>query len=117
MIEQLNAPYLLSIYLFAMFGTFLGTGLGLLQSVKQRLDATWEIVNNEMTLPRWIYVCVGLSCLLISAGLAQFGIINLVSKGYGTMAWGFLVLFIIPVMTIGAYKVFFEKSRQKPLSN
>jgi uncharacterized membrane protein YkvI len=46
--------------------------------------------------------------------LGQFGIIDLIAKGYGTIAWGFLIVFIIPIMTIGIYKIYtFRRSPAK----
>ena len=75
-------------------------GLGFLQAVSERLDA-WASDKMGTSLPRWLHVCVAIGALLISAVLGQFGIIALIAKGYGTIAWGFLIVFIIPVMTIG----------------
>ena len=43
--------------------------------------------------------------LLISLGLASFGITALVAKGYGTIAWGYLVVFMIPLLTVGVFKI------------
>jgi uncharacterized membrane protein YkvI len=107
MIDQIDVPYLLHVYLIAMFGTFLGTGLGFLQAVSERLD-TWATDKMGTALPRWLHVCVAIGALLISAVLGQFGIIALIAKGYGTIAWGFLIVFIIPIMTIGVYKIYFS---------
>lgn len=104
MIEQINAPLLMPVYLLAMFGTFLGTGLGFLQAVTERLDA-WSIDARGRPLPRLAHVGVAVGGLLISAGLGQFGIIALISQGYSTIGWGFLFVFIIPVLTIGVYKI------------
>jgi len=114
MIDQIDVPYLLLIYLVAMFGTFLGTGLGFLQAVNERLD-TWATARMGKPLPRWLHVCVAIVALLISAVLGQFGIIDLIAKGYGTIAWGFLIVFIIPIMTMGIYRIY--SSRRSPAMN
>jgi uncharacterized membrane protein YkvI len=37
--------------------------------------------------------------------LAQFGIVALISDGYGTLAWGFMVVYIIPLLTIGVWRL------------
>jgi len=37
--------------------------------------------------------------------LSSFGIIDLISKGYGTISWGFFFVFIIPLVTLGIYKI------------
>ncbi len=104
MIDLVNMPYLLPIYLAAMFGTFLGTGLGFLQALNERLDA-WAAEKRGAALPRWFHSLVAVGALLTSALLGQFGIVALIAKGYGTIAWGFLIVFVIPIMTIGAYKI------------
>jgi uncharacterized membrane protein YkvI len=56
---------------------------------------------------------VGLSIgiLAISMALAQFGIIALVAKGYSALAWGFIVLLALPLLTVGVVKVVRAGSR------
>ena len=44
--------------------------------------------------------------LVILAGmLAQFGIVALIADGYGTLAWGFMAVYIIPLLTIGVWRL------------
>ena len=104
MIDRIDAPALMTIYLVAMFATFLGTGLGFLQALNERLDA-WSMGRHGRRMGGIAHVGVGVVGLLISAGLAQFGIIALIARGYGTMAWGFLVVFFVPLLTVGASKI------------
>ena len=37
--------------------------------------------------------------------LAQFGLIDLIARGYGTLTWLFLAVFVVPVLTRGVWKV------------
>jgi uncharacterized membrane protein YkvI len=48
---------------------------------------------------------VALSLLLISVGVATFGLINLVAKGYGSISWGIFLFYFVPLLTIGFYKI------------
>ncbi len=48
---------------------------------------------------------IAVSAILLSAGLSLFGITSLIAKGYGTMSWGFLVVYVIPLMTVGIYRM------------
>ena len=48
---------------------------------------------------------MALGLLLLGLALSTFGLIQLVSKGYGAVSWGFLVVYIIPLMTWGLYKI------------
>ncbi|MGM0396523.1 MAG: hypothetical protein ACQEP4_05650 [Bacillota bacterium] len=36
----------------------------------------------------------------------SFGtVIGLIAQGYGTITWGFLIFYVIPIVTIGVYKI------------
>ena len=37
--------------------------------------------------------------------LSKFGIIDLISKGYNAMSYGLMIVFILPLLTIGIYKI------------
>jgi uncharacterized membrane protein YkvI len=43
--------------------------------------------------------------LSISALFGQLGVIALIAKGYGTLAWGFLFMFVLPVLAIGIKRI------------
>jgi hypothetical protein len=47
--------------------------------------------------------------LSIAIGIATFGLVNLIAKGYGSAAWGFLIAYIIPIMTVGIYRLIKSK--------
>ena len=111
MIDKTRAPYLMPIYLVTMFATFLGTGLGFLQAVNERLDS-WSISYRRKPLSRWGHVVVAMVGLLLSGVLGQFGVISLIADGYGTIAWGFLIVFVIPVLTIGIRRIVMDSSEQ-----
>jgi uncharacterized membrane protein YkvI len=37
--------------------------------------------------------------------LSQVGIVALIAKGYGTLAWGFLLVFTLPLLTLGTWRI------------
>ncbi|REJ77161.1 MAG: hypothetical protein DWQ36_17675 [Acidobacteria bacterium] len=43
--------------------------------------------------------------LVAAAAMAQFGIVDLVAKGYGAMAWGFIVLLALPLLVVGTRRM------------
>ena len=57
-------------------------------------------------MPRWAHASFAFVALLAAVAFGQLGIIALVAKGYGTIAWGFLLVFVLPMMTVGVYRVF-----------
>lgn len=44
--------------------------------------------------------------VLLSLLLSNFGVVALVAQGYGTLAWFGIFLFVAPVMTIGAWRLY-----------
>ncbi|MBN1225219.1 MAG: hypothetical protein JXB23_18360 [Candidatus Aminicenantes bacterium] len=47
--------------------------------------------------------------LLCGFGFATFGIIALIAKGYSSLSWGAFIVYFIPLMTIGIYKIIKKK--------
>ena len=43
--------------------------------------------------------------MLLAVLLSRVGLITLIEKGYGTITWGFLIVFVLPVLTIGLAKI------------
>ena len=72
--------------------------------MNERLDA-WLLERRGRRASRSLTAIVAGAVLLISMVLASFGITALVAKGYGTVAWGYLVIYMIPLLTVGVYKI------------
>ena len=104
MINQLAIPGLALIYAVALFGTFVETGIGFVQGIIERLDR-WAMERFGRTLPRSGHVGAAIAGVTFSAFIAQLGIQTLISTGYGTMSWGFLVVYVIPLLTVGVWRM------------
>ena len=48
--------------------------------------------------------------MILSSGMATFGVITLVAKGYGLMAWGGILFYIIPLLIIGPWRLWRERA-------
>ena len=83
---------------FIFYALVFGLGGGLLMSRNflKRIDV---ISNTSKAI-----MAGGL--LLLSLMLSRFGIIDLVAKGYSSLAWGFFTIFTVPTLTIGIWKIF-----------
>ncbi|MEZ5561247.1 MAG: hypothetical protein R3E86_22240 [Pseudomonadales bacterium] len=104
MFATLSAPVLQSLYLVVLVGTFIETGAGNIQGVIERLDGWWR-ERRGVPLTRTAHAGVAAAALLCSGALSAFGVVALIADGYGTLAWGYLVIFIIPLFTIGIYRL------------
>jgi len=104
MISQLGFASFLALYTVMLFGTFIETGAGILQGINDRVDGYLED-SGRPTLSPMSRATIAVSAILVSAGLSLIGITDLIAKGYGTLAWGFLAVYVIPLMTVGVYRL------------
>lgn len=111
--QAVPSDYLLSIlgsrafrfvFQVALLGTLIDTGTAMIHAVNERISGV--LVERGRTLPPFLRPALAAVLLVVAFLLARFGLINLIAKGYGTVAWGFLLLFVVPVLTIGVYKTF-----------
>ena len=115
--EEVPADYILRnfgftalriLYLVVLIGTLIETGTGFIHAVNQRIQSALQARGKK--LPRWQRPVVALVLLLIGLGLSTFGLIPLIAKGYGSVSWGFFIVYIIPLVTLGLYKIFKKKT-------
>jgi len=58
-------------------------------------------------MPSHIRVVVAAVVLITAVFLANaLGLIGLIADGYGMITWGFIAIYVVPVLTIGVYKIF-----------
>ena len=94
------------IYLFpvVLFGTFVETGAAMIHGVNERLDHTFA--EKSINMPNWMRPVVAMLILFTAVILADaVGLTGLVAKGYGTITYGFLLVFVLPVLTWGVYLI------------
>jgi uncharacterized membrane protein YkvI len=101
---RLDLGWLKFLYLTVLFGTFIETGAGNIQGFVERLDGWW-IERTGNALSQGIHGAVAAVLVMLAGILAQVGIVSLIAEGYGTLAWGFMIVYIIPLLTIGLWKL------------
>jgi uncharacterized membrane protein YkvI len=104
MIHGLSTPTLMIAYIIVLFGTMIKTCVGIVQGLNERLDE-WSVRRTGRTLSRLKHGLIAGVAILLSGGLSTFGLAALIARGYGSMAWGFLLIYVIPLMTIGVCKL------------
>jgi uncharacterized membrane protein YkvI len=86
-----------------LFGTLIETGTGLIHAVNERVAAGFHAQGLEMPALARPLVAVGL--LIAGVILSKVGLIALIARGYGTLTWAFLIVFVIPILTLGIWKI------------
>jgi uncharacterized membrane protein YkvI len=75
-----------------------------MQGINERLDH-WALLKRGKALSQRMHAVTAGSAILISTILSTFGIVALIAHGYGTIAWGFFAVYVLPTLTIGAWKM------------
>ena len=63
------------------------------------------LVYHRRPLSKWGHTGVATGFMGLALAIASVGIIDLIAKGYGTMAWGFFAVYFVPLMTVGVWKL------------
>jgi uncharacterized membrane protein YkvI len=103
-LEDLGSTFLLFVFPIVLIGTFIETGTGMIHAFNERLAGGLQSLGK--TLPSWARPAVAMGLLLSAMLLSRLGIIDLIAVGYGAMTWVFIGVLAIPLLTIGAWKVF-----------
>ncbi|MFC2141043.1 hypothetical protein ACFLQP_01970 [Acidobacteriota bacterium] len=106
-LQKIGSPLLLISFQVVLLGTLIETGTGFVHAVNQRLESALRAKGKE--LPQWQRPLVAVVLLLIGLGISTFGLIDLIAKGYGTISWGFFLVFVIPLISVGLYKIMSRK--------
>jgi uncharacterized membrane protein YkvI len=104
MLAQLGLPAMTIVFSIVLFGTFIETGAGLLQGINERIDAYLAEKRGKGLGPS-AHAAIAVAAILLSAALSLIGITSLIAQGYGTMSWGFLFVYVLPVLTIGIWRL------------
>ena len=102
-LEGLGSRTFQIVFQICLFGTLIETGTGMIHGVNERLAKTFEEAGKE--LPTRVRPVIAVTLLVIGALLAQFGLIGLIAKGYGTLTWIPLVVVLLPLLTWGVWQL------------
>jgi uncharacterized membrane protein YkvI len=104
MTQRLGLFWLSLVFYIVVFGTFVETGAAVIHAVNERVADVFQEKGRRM--PSWLRLAIALVALLLAVVLAvRIGLIDLIAKGYGTLTWAFLAIFVLPLCTLGAWKI------------
>lgn len=100
----LDRPLLTAAYLLVIFGTFVETAAGNIQGIVERVNgALQERSRPSLTTLQGGVIAVAM--MVAAIAMSGFGLIALVAQGYGALAWGFLLFYALPLVTVGVYRL------------
>lgn len=115
MLERGDHGSFLLVYAVVLLFMIVLTAVGLLQGLNARLRG-WLDVRAPQMGGRWLRLLAPSLILLASLALAQAGLMALIARGYGTMAWGFLLVYLVPLLLRGVGRLRSGDTAQQPMA-
>lgn len=103
LLDALGSRAFLLAFQIMLLGTLVETGTTLIHAFNERLASSFE--DRQRTFPEGIRPVVAVVLLALAAVLAQVGLEELISKGYGTVTYGFWLVYLVPILTWGLVRV------------
>ncbi|MEX0645997.1 MAG: hypothetical protein WD076_11850 [Parvularculaceae bacterium] len=104
LLQSLDRAWFMLVFQIVLLGTFIETGAGIIHSVNERIAGALE--EKGMRFPHWARLATAIVFLGVAVFLAEgVGIIDLIAKGYGFLSYAFIAVVIVPLLTIGVYRV------------
>ncbi len=109
LLEKLGSEWLIDIYVLILFVLILQTGVGMMQGFVERIDNYLQ-EKKGTTLTATQHGLTAGAMVIFSLALSTMGIVGLILAGYKFLFLTFIVVFFIPLLTIGLYKVITNKA-------
>lgn len=104
LLRELGLPLLHGAFQLMIFIALLETGVGAIHAVNERLAAAWAARRRTFSSPGRLAVA---GLLLVGSIFVadRFGFVALIAKGYRLLAWIFLLVYVLPLMTYGVWRI------------
>jgi uncharacterized membrane protein YkvI len=104
LLGKLNAPWFELAFQFAVLLTLVDTGVALLHAINERVAGVYQ--ERSRPMPKWLRPALAIGIMTGSVYAASgIGLVDLIAKGYGYLTYAFIVLLIIPVLTVGLWRL------------
>jgi len=102
LLARLQAPWFEWAFQVAVMLTLVDTGVALLHAINERVANAWQ--ERRRPMPRSLRPAIAITVMLIAVYAASaVGLVDLIAKGYGTLTWYFLAIYVLPLMTWGLW--------------
>jgi uncharacterized membrane protein YkvI len=104
LLAQLGAPWFEAAFQLVVFGALVSTGAPMLHAINERVAQAFGERGRPMPRALRPALSLGVMALAVFAASAV-GLVGLIAKGYGALTWAFIALLVVPVLTIGVWKI------------
>ena len=104
LLAKLGAPWFEWAFQLGVLLTLVDTGVPILHAINERVAKVYE--ERRQVMPRALRPAIALAVMLLSVFAASaVGLVGLIAKGYGLLTYAFIALLVVPVLTIGLWRI------------
>jgi uncharacterized membrane protein YkvI len=109
LLQQLGWPFFQIVFQLMIFAALLESGSGSVHAVNQRIAATVAIARGR-PVAESTRLAVAAVVLIVAVFVAdRFGLVVLIANGYRLLAYTFLAIYVVPLLTWGAWRLFVSR--------
>jgi uncharacterized membrane protein YkvI len=114
MLQRIGIPAFHILFQAMIFSALLESGTSSVHAINERIDRAWEArkgkaLTHGQRLSIAVVVLVG--CMFLAS---RFGLVALIATGYRALAYILLATFILPLVTVGVWKLWHWQGADKP---
>jgi uncharacterized membrane protein YkvI len=102
-LQMLESTALIIVFPIVLIGTFIETGTGMIHAYNERIDGGMKSLGKK--LPDQARPAIAIALIVGALLMSRWGIIDLIAVGYGAMTWVFIGIIVVPLLTIGVWKI------------
>ncbi|BCT92065.1 hypothetical protein LYSHEL_10890 [Lysobacter helvus] len=105
MLRQLGMPLFHLCFQAMIFSALLESGTACVHAMNERIAVAWQ-ARRASDLPKRARLAISGALLVGSIFIAaRFGLVDLIARGYRALAWLFLVVYVVPLLTVGLWRL------------
>jgi uncharacterized membrane protein YkvI len=109
MLKRLDAPVFHFVFQLMILAALLESGTGMVHAINERVAGVLRARGRTLSKAMRLWIATGM--LMVSIFVAtRFGLVTLIARGYRALAYGFLAVYVAPVLTYGLW--FLVRSRR-----
>lgn len=113
LLRQMDVPGFAVVFQLMIFLALLESGVGAVHAINERIAGAMESRGrpNPGTLMRAAIGAIILAgCMFVAA---RIGLVDLIASGYRFLAWLFLAVYVVPLLTIAAYRLLIRRDQKR----
>ena len=105
MLRRLDFPLFHLLFQVMIFAALLESGTGAVHAINERVNFAWRS-RSGLPLRRGARLAITLILLTVCMLLAdRFGLVALIARGYRLLAYVFLIVYVLPLLTLGTARL------------